>query len=203
MTVEKQEVHMRIENEANRLLHEVVIPKHKDAIDRLIAEINGFFRRKYEPKDIQVEVKPHCDYTHRYENAEDTNRWFFVRLQRAEYAGCLELLSFYIDTYPFCCAMLQLNGFKHINLERFTQELFNAFVNDVCFAANGKPQRVVMAMPEQRRGKTSLDIHTPIENPAMPFPLWYQWAKSKAKFQEMLFTNNNTRAIIHFCEVVF
>lgn len=203
MAVEKQEVHIHIENDANRLLHEAVIPKHKDAMDRLIAEINRHLRREYEPKDIQVKVQPHPDYSHQHESAEYTNRWFFVKLQRAEYSGSLEVLSFYIDTYPYCCAMLQLNAFKHINPKWLTPELFNAFVNDVCFAANGTPQRVVMAMPEQRFGKNSLDRHTPIENPKMPYPLWYQWAKSKAKFQEMLFTNDNTQAIIHFCEVVF
>jgi len=118
------------------------------------------------------------------------------------------LLWFTVSPYNYCCAMNQINGFGYDNCLEF--EFVDAMMATLQKSVRRySSQRWVFNFVETRRDRdhpvdaTEVVLPEVEREPRMHFEYLYDWAKRQAKFQEMLFVNQNTGNIIHFCEVVF
>jgi len=117
------------------------------------------------------------------------------------------LLWFTVSPYNYCCAMNQINGFGYDNCLEF--EFVDTMMTTLQKSVRRySSQRWVFNFVETRRHDHPVDATEEVlpwadEDLRMSYKYLYDWAKRQAKFQEMLFVNQNTGNIIHFCEVVF
>lgn len=117
------------------------------------------------------------------------------------------LLWFTLSPYNYCCAMNQANGFGYDNCVR--PEFVDAMMTTLQKLVRPySSQRWVFNFVEPRRDHDHrVDATEVVEaaegEPVISYKHLYCWAKRQAKFQEMLFVNQNTGNIIHFCEAVF
>lgn len=120
-------------------------------------------------------------------------------------------VHYYIDAYPACCAMYQLNYFGYDGVSRKeVKELFNVSLRFLRNHLSSRCRRVVLNTVEKQPidNKDRCEFNYPDPVPItrkthlgmMDYPFVHEWALSKVH-QELQFVNPNTGNIIHFLEV--
>lgn len=114
------------------------------------------------------------------------------------------LFAFNLSYYQACCAMNGLNNFAYDSL--LSKEQVHELADLIIEAHEmhlGTLQRVLINFISRRDS----DDHSPTSfiersDQDVVFPFFYEWAKSRPKFQEMLMYNSNSGNIVRTCEVV-
>lgn len=130
--------------------------------------------------------------------------------------GTVSLLSFNLDNYPACCAMYQMNNFKHYNIgDDVIKAVVDRILRSVQRNYHQGLKRLVLNVVERprytpRRADGGRDLIykfgdiPPLEGTSLEsisYKSMYLWAKSH-KHQELLTVNHNTDNIIHFMDVM-
>lgn len=152
-------------------------------------------------KDLKISASPADYYSRQGDQTREPDT--FVKVESKDRV----LLWFTLSPYNYCCAMNQVNGFGYDNCVK--PEFVDAMMTTLQKTVRPySSQRWVFNFVEPRRNHVlPVDPTEVVEaidgKPVICFEYLYNWAKRQAKFQEMLFVNQNTGNIIHFCEAVF
>lgn len=114
------------------------------------------------------------------------------------------LFTFNLSNYQACCAMNGLNNFAYAYM--LSKEQVHELADLIIEAHKryiGGLQRVLINFIS---GRDSVE-YSPTSfikrsDQDVVFPFFYEWAKSRPKFQEMLMYNSNSGNIVRTCEVV-
>jgi hypothetical protein len=136
--------------------------------------------------------------------------------------GEFEAISFVLEPYPACCAILQLHHFRvNDNLNQFTQEKFHTIMDAMMKElppeiGHWSSRRLVVMMKESRkeyalsyddeeddRQEHQFEVISPIAKPAMGYPWFFEYFHKQKKVNTRLMWNANTGNIIHDMEVLF
>ena len=135
---------------------------------------------------------------------DDTHRASIVSVN----LGRRMILSFLLQSYPACCAMIQINHFNYYMVpERFVHTCMDKIITSIRTVFYARFRRVVMNFvetPSNGRAFAYGDTNIPVKGTnldRMQYKYLYTWATTH-RHQQLLTVNHNTGNIIHFVDVM-